>query len=336
IILDWSWFLVLVLFSSSLAGGYFPARFSGWPGWLYWLTGIVTALGLFGSVLLHELGHSLVARGFGVPVTRIRLFIFGGVAEMGDEWPHAGSEFLIAIAGPVVSVLTGVAAFVGWALLRVGRGRDLTMLDMAIPAPAAVLPGLLSLEALVGVLGYLAAINVVLAVFNMVPGFPLDGGRVLRSVVWGLTGSLRQATNIAVIIGRIVAFGFIGLGVVQIVTGSLVGGLWTIFIGIFMQGAGRAEQRSQLAKGLLQERFVAHLMMHNPQITRWAVPGLAPEITHGKSVSPDEDLWNVLKRMERNNIGTMPIMRDGQLLGILRREDILGYMQMLSAGGIRI
>ena len=173
--LDASWLILAVLLTWSLARGYFPAYYPGLAAQTYWWMGVVGALGLFASIVLHELAHSVVARRYGLPMRGITLFIFGGVAEMDDHPPTAKSEGMMAIVGPIASY---ALALVFYLLHLAGSGGGLP-------------------EALTGVLGYLAFINLVLATFNLVPGFPLDGGRVLRSILWAWKGDLRWATRTA-------------------------------------------------------------------------------------------------------------------------------------------
>jgi Zn-dependent protease len=186
--LDYSWFLIFALLTWSLASGYYPSEFKDWSTSLYWATGAATAIMLFVSVVLHELGHSFVAQRFGIKVRSIRLFIFGGVAEIAAEPPSARIEFLIAVAGPAVSF--ALAAFL-----------------------AALQPLLASVEPLGGMVKYLAYMNLALVVFNLIPAFPLDGGRVFRAVVWTVTKNMRQSTIIAGNVGRGFGFLFILVGV---------------------------------------------------------------------------------------------------------------------------
>ncbi|NDU92284.1 MAG: site-2 protease family protein [Ferrovum sp.] len=214
--LDYSWFLIFALLTALLANSYYPAEFPAWSPVLYWFMGAVTALLFFASVLLHELGHSLMALHYRIRVRSITLHIFGGIAEIADEPPSAAAEFLVAIAGPLVSfALAGV--FFG------------------------IQPSLFSVQPLLGLAEYLAYINLSLALFNLVPGYPLDGGRVLRAVVWAVTGNMRRATVIAANVGRIFAFLLIALGVWQIFSGNLGGGLWIAFIGWYLNNEARAE-----------------------------------------------------------------------------------------------
>lgn len=181
--LDYSWFLIFALLTWTLAVAQFPVEYPGWPPAQYWIVGAAAAILLFVSVLLHELGHSVVAIRYKIPVRSITLFIFGGVAQIGAEPPSAAAEFWIAIAGPVVSF--ALAIFFG-----------------------RLQPVLHSVAPLLALATYLAYINGALAVFNLIPGFPLDGGRVLRAVLWGTTHNLRRATLIAANVGRVIAFLF--------------------------------------------------------------------------------------------------------------------------------
>mgnify|MGYP001340590350 CR=1 FL=1 len=358
--LDLSWFLIFALLTWSMATSYFPARFPDWSTTLYWGIGAITAIGLFVGVLLHELGHARVALWYQVPVRRIRLMVFGGVAELGDEPPHAGAEFLIALAGPAVSLLLAAALGFAWGVMK-------------LFAP--------TLEQMIALTGYLAIINLSLAVFNLLPGFPLDGGRVLRSAVWGLTGNLTRATTIAAGVGRLIAYAFIGVGVLQAFTGNLSGGLWTAFIGIFLQGAAGAEVQSLRIREILSRRTVAQAMRaHFPAIPAeisvqrlvdshilgagWrsfivrAADGSAgllsasdvhrlarerwPLTTAGQIMHPidtqhrvelETGLWSALKQMDGSGVDQLAVMEDGEVRGLLRREDVFGYIRTVMQFG---
>jgi Zn-dependent protease len=184
-----SWIIILVLLTVSLAISWFPVLYPGWSTATYWVTGFIAALLLFVSVLLHELAHSLVARRRGLPVKSITLFVFGGVSNIEREPTSPGVEFQMAVVGPLTSLLIGAVCFL-----------------LQLPLRGSNSP-------LEGILFYLAVTNVLLGVFNLLPGLPLDGGRVLHSIVWKLTGSVRQATRVATITGQIIAYLFILLGV---------------------------------------------------------------------------------------------------------------------------
>src|ERR1700740_438243 len=208
--LDYSWFLVFGLLTWILAVSYYPTEFKHWSVADYWFMGAFTALMLFVSVLLHEFGHSVVAKRYGIPVPRITLFIFGGVSEIAAEPPNASVEFWIAAAGPIVSFLL---ALIFWELQ----------------------PLLVNAGPLLALAKYLAILNFVLGVFNLVPGFPLDGGRVFRSIMWGFTRNFRRSSAIATVTGRFFGFSFIFLGVWQALTGNTFNGLWIALIGWFLE-----------------------------------------------------------------------------------------------------
>jgi Zn-dependent protease len=238
ITLDLSWFLVFGLLTWSLATSVFPAEFRRWPATLYWIVGAATALMLFVSVLLHELGHSMVARRYRIVVRRITLFFFGGVAEIGSEPPSALAEFWIALAGPAVSLALAIL----FALLQ--------------PVAQVAAP-------LLALTRYLAYINGSLVLFNLIPAFPLDGGRIFRSAVWGVTHDLRRATRIAAGIGKFIAFLFILFGVWQILTGNWGNGLWIAFIGWYLQSAATSQVQQQALHDALAGHRVQQVMSRN-------------------------------------------------------------------------
>jgi len=233
--LDYSWFVIFALLTWMLADNYYPAEFKDWPRLLYWFTGAVTAVMLFVSVLLHELGHSVVALQYKIPVRSITLFLFGGVAQIGAEPPSAIAEFLIASAGPLVSLILAVLFY-------------------------AVQPLVGGIEPLLGLAKYLAYINLALVLFNLIPGYPLDGGRVFRAIVWAITGNMRRATLIAANVGRLFAFLFIFIGVWQMISGNFTGGLWIAFIGWFLDTAASAQVQQVTVQGLLTGHRVSQAM----------------------------------------------------------------------------
>lgn len=214
--LDSSWFFIFALLTWTLADNYYPAEFTNWPLFLYWVMGAVTALFYFMCILLHEVGHSVVALWYRIRVRGITLFMFGGVAQIEGQSPNAGAEFLIAIAGPLVNL---ILAFIGYESLPLFSGS----------AP------------LVALIKYLAYINLALALFNLIPGYPLDGGRVFRALVWGVTKDLRRATRIAATVGLGFAYLFVLIGVWKIVSGNISGGLWIILLGWFLQNAAKEQ-----------------------------------------------------------------------------------------------
>lgn len=210
-----SWFIILALFAYTLANGFFPQSYPEWSTSTAWTIAVIATLLLFVSVLAHELGHSLVARAQGIPVKNITLFLLGGVASIEKEAASPGREALMAGAGPLVSVAIGGSALV---------------LTNVLPGP----------EYLTAILLYLGIANLSLAVFNLLPGFPLDGGRVLRALLWWRSGDFTRATMKATKVGQVFGFVFIALGAVQIFAGGGLGGIWIAFIGWILIQAARA------------------------------------------------------------------------------------------------
>ncbi len=357
IFLDYSWFLIFGLFTWFLAVGYYPQTFRDWTAGEYWVMGAVTSAALFASVLLHELGHSVVALRYRIPVRSITLFIFGGVAQIGSEPPRASAEFWIAIAGPIVSFCLAVAA----------------RLLEPVFAPFSPLFALVS---------YLAMLNGALALFNLIPGFPLDGGRILRAAVWAVTHNFSRATLIAANAGRFFAYLFIFLGVWQVFVGNLINGLWIAFIGWFLESAAASQVQHQVLHGALEGHKVSEMM--TPGVT--TIPGsmtidqvvhhyileggernflvessggVAGVLTLGaikripqaewatsradqvmlpasgmKAVQPGTEIWRVLEEMERNGLEMIPVVTNGHLEGILTRESIGGYLRILKELGV--
>jgi len=234
--IDFTWFIVFGLAVWALAKGYFPGVLPGLSPSAYWMMGITAAFLLFASVVIHELSHSLVARRYGLEIKGITLFIFGGMAEMAEEPKDATTELRMAIAGPITSFGLGFLFFVS----------------------ASVLEGILPL-AIIAVIRYLAYLNFALAVFNLIPGFPLDGGRVLRALLWKKSGSFSRATNIASRAGKWFAYLLIFLGVFSVLSGQL-NGLWYIFIGMFLHQAAHSSSLRVAYKNSLTGVKVADLM----------------------------------------------------------------------------
>ncbi len=235
-----SWFIVLVLLTWSLASGWFVQLFPGWSTPTYWITAFISALLLFVCVLLHELAHSLIAQVHGLTVKNITLFIFGGVATIEEEMKRPGIEFQIAVVGPITSLfLAAIAFLLAWPF----RGSN-------SPTEA--------------VLDYLAASNFLLGVFNLIPGLPLDGGRVLRSIAWKITGNIQKSTRIASYAGQAMAFVFILLGIAAFFTGNFFNGLWSIFIGWFLLNAAQTANMQILLQNTLQGVSVDKVMNPRP------------------------------------------------------------------------
>lgn len=232
-----SWFLIFALVTWSLAVGYLPEAYPNLSTPAHWIIGLITSLLFFGSVLLHELGHAFLAQRNRIPVHSITLFIFGGIAQIEGEPKTPGQEFRIAIAGPVVSLaLAGVFGL-------------LWLVDQKIPFLAAPSE-------------WLARINLMLALFNMIPGFPLDGGRVFRAIVWYFT-DFSRANRIATRVGQVVAVIFIGIGVFTMFTGDFFNGLWLVFIGWFLNNAANANYVQSSMQHVLQGVPVSDVMARN-------------------------------------------------------------------------
>lgn len=347
---DYSWFIVFGLVAWSLAGHVFPMGYPDWPRGLMWGLGLLTSLLFFASVLAHEFGHSLVSQRSGVPVRRITLFIFGGLAEITGEPRRPGDEFAMALAGPAVSLVLGLAFL---ALSRVA-------------GPGTPLEGLAS---------WLGRINLTLAAFNLIPGFPLDGGRVLRALVWGATGSLARATRLAATSGQVVAYGFMAWGLFQGFGGNWVNGIWLIFIAWFLLGAAQTSVRQLTLQELLRGHTAREVMMADcprvapdlsiqqlvddhllasgrrcfPVVSDGAVVGIVTladvkrvpraqweatpirramtPLDQLKAVRPDESLYNVLERLAAADVNQLPVVENGRFLGIVARDNVLRVIQ---------
>ncbi len=243
IAIDHSWLLIFALITFSLRTR-LSLEHESWSAGQAWGSAVVTSLLFFASILLHELGHSLTAQGLGLRVKSITLFVFGGVAQLSEEPHRPRDEILIAAAGPLVSVGLAIAFGAAGGLFVSSDGLA---------------------ELVASQLVWLSRINLVLAIFNCVPGFPLDGGRVLRGIVWAITGSFERATSIAATSGSIVAYGLILLGIFQaLVYRQFVGGLWLAFIGWFLLNAARASVSQVVIQGILS-RIQAGRVMESVQ-----------------------------------------------------------------------
>jgi Zn-dependent protease/CBS domain-containing protein len=252
---DWSLLVIVFLISFGLAGGLLPSWHPGWSGPLVWAVALSAAVAFFASILAHELAHAVVARRSGVGVPRITLFLFGGLAHMETEPPSWRAELRIALAGPLTSLLIGLFC-VGFGLLLTGGTAGSRTIDAVRGA-----------SGLATVLLWLGPVNLMLAVFNMIPGFPLDGGRVLRAVVWGAQGDLRRATRWASLAGRAFAWLLISAGLamafglrVPFFGRGALSGLWLILIGWFLNNAALVSYRQLLVREALREVPVARVM----------------------------------------------------------------------------
>lgn len=285
---DFSWVFLAALIIWSLGSQYFPLVYEGFDQRTYWIMGVAGAFGLFFSIIFHELAHSIVARAFGMRIKGITLFIFGGVAELEDEPPSAVAEFLVAIAGPISSL------FLAWFAFR--------LVDIGNPADAPVATPTLA------VVGYLGLINLILAIFNMLPAFPLDGGRAFRAALWWWSGNMRRATLTAARVGSFFGLLFIVLGIYSVLfLDNLVGGMWWILIGLFLRGAAGASRSAETTRAYMQGEVVARFMISDP-------------IT----VPPDLDLQSVVDDIvARHFHDVYPVMDDkGMALGLLHTQNV--------------
>lgn len=351
---DFSWFLLVILITWSLASGLFPQMYEDLSTTTYWIMGVAGALGLFLSIVLHELGHSLVARSFGMDMRGITLFIFGGVAEMKDEPPSAKAEFYVAIAGPIVSVILGVALL----------GLSALSGSVGLPTPVD------------GVLRYLGIINLVLVAFNMIPAFPLDGGRVLRAIIWHLKGDLRLASKVTSDIGGGFGLILIALGVLSIVAGNFIAGVWWFILGMFLRGAARMSYEQVILRKALEGEPVSRFMTRNPvtvspdislrelvdeyfyqhqhklypvtdngalngvvtiadlkQVPReqWdstQVGDVMRPSDETNTVSPNTDAMAAMSRLNGNQISRLVIAEGDQLHGVIALKDLMGFLSM--------
>jgi Zn-dependent protease/predicted transcriptional regulator len=240
--LDASWLLLAALISWTMAEAVFPSVAPRLTVATYWWMAIATTIGFLFSIVFHEMSHSLVARHYGMPIRGITLFLFGGVAEMEQEPPSAKSEFLMAAAGPAASFVLSAVFFTLLALAGAWR------------FPTAVK----------GTLWYLGYLNGVLALFNLIPAFPLDGGRMLRAALWYWRKNLLWATRIATGVGEVFGILLIVLGVISILTGNFIGGMWRFLIGMFLRGAASASYQEVVARTALEGVPVSHLMTAQP------------------------------------------------------------------------
>jgi len=297
---DISWLIVAVLVAWTLSAGFFPDRLPDQSAAVYWIMGGFGMLGLFASVIFHELFHSLVARRFGMPMKGITLFIFGGVAEMHSEPPDPRSEFYMAVAGPAASVIIGM----GFLLVGYLGG----MLVWPLP--------------FIEVLSYLALLNFILAGFNLIPAFPLDGGRVLRSILWKRRNDIRSATKTAARFGTGFGLFMIFSGIMIFIWGGSILGLWWVFLGLFLRGAAQTSLVRLQMRTALKGEPVRKFMVEDPV----TVP---PSITV-KSLVEDY--------IYKHHYKMYPVIENGELLGLVTTGDVKGvpreHWEKATVGGI--
>ena len=358
--IDFSWLIILVLVVSSLAMVIFPETYTDangkkFPWFVYLAMGLAAALGLFSSIIFHELSHSLVARRYGLPMKGITLFIFGGVAEMSKEPESPKAEFMMAIAGPLSSVLV-VGVFYGLALMG-GR--------LGWPIPVT------------GVLGWIAFMNALLVGFNLIPGFPLDGGRVLRSILWQWKDNLRWATRIASQVGAGFGAVLIGLGFISLLMGGpAIGGMWWILIGLFLRGAAKQGYQQVLIRQALQGEPVSRFMNPNvitvdPELTiealvddyvyryhfkmfpvvedtrlvgcvttrlvkevprdEWVtrtVGDVARKCSRANTIAPGTDAVKALAQMSRHRLSRLMVVEEDRLVGLVSLKDLMRFLAL--------
>lgn len=280
--LNYSWFVVFAFVTWSLTVNYFPSVFPDWSLGLSILAGVVTSLLFFASVLAHELTHSIVGNALGIPIRQITLFIFGGVAQMSEEPSRPKDEFRMAIAGPLASLAIGAVC---WGVYYLANGRW---------------------EFGAAVSYWLGLINVFLAIFNLIPGFPLDGGRVLRSILWWRSKNLRAATRIASNIGRAVGFLFIFGGIFLIFQGLWINGLWFALIGWFLESAAVSSYRQISLQEALRGHTASEVMTRD-------CPTVDPDLTIERLVNDQ-----ILAQGRR----CFPVASDDQVLGLVTLHNV--------------
>ena len=373
--LDWSWFFIFVLITWNLASVFGEAH----PEWDIVLRGgtaVIAALLFFASVLAHELAHSIVARAHGVPVRHITLMLFGGVANIQREPPSPKAEFLITIVGPITSILLGFF-FILMAGITASINMEMVQEPTAVIAQLGPVPTLLL---------WLGPINLLLGVFNLIPGFPLDGGRILRSTLWAITDNLQQATRWAAGVGQIISLLLIVAGIsmifgatIPLLGSGFINGLWLAFIGWFLNNAAVQSYRQVVIEDVLEGVPIANLMRTNP-------PTVSADITistlvyeyimnrddHAFPVEVDGELvglvtledvraigreqWDItyvrevmtpnnrlatlpataeadeaLHQLSQLDVSQMPVVENGRLVGLIRRRDIMKWLQLQGA-----
>ncbi len=353
--LDLSWFVVVALISWSLAVSVFPPLYPDLAAAVYWTMGVAGALGLFASVVLHELAHALVARRYRLTIRGITLFIFGGVAEMESEPPSAEAEFMVAVAGPLASIVVG-ASCLGLGGLAAAAGWS---------------------TAFTGVLVHLAWLNFLLVAFNMIPAFPLDGGRVLRSALWKWKSDLRWATRVTTGIGSGFGLALIFLGVLRLVAQQdFVGGLWMLLIGLFLRNAAQIAYRQLVVRRTLEGEPVRRFMQADPIVVsramsvaelvenyiyrfhhklypvvddgrllgcvttravkqlprdeweRQSVNAILEQCSPDNTVAPDTDAIEALSRMSRTGQSRLMVVDGDRLVGIIALKDLLKFLAL--------
>jgi Zn-dependent protease/predicted transcriptional regulator len=374
--IDWSWIIIFALVVWSLSSS-FSAAHVNWSLGESWFYAIIAALVFFASVLAHEIAHSLVARTRGVPVKNITLFLFGGVSNIQREPPSAMAEFLIAIVGPLTSFAAGIIfLFLAWLTRPVNLG--------AITNLAAAFS---QLNPLTTLLFWLGSINILVGTFNLVPGYPLDGGRVLRSILWGISHNLREATRWASYIGQGVAWLMIAAGIamvfgvnIPLLGGGFINGIWLAFIGWFLNNAAQQSYQQTIMQDILKGVDVKRIMDTQPKTVapdirvddlvnnyilrsgEDAYPVIRDDILMGvvtvanvkalprqdwglrtagdimtpydrlPVVHPEEEATDAMNMLSSKRLKELFVVQGRELLGVLRRKDIIRWLQVNSDG----
>lgn len=374
--IDWSWIFIFILVTWNLRV-VFGLSHPEWSGALSWGLGVAASLLFFASVLAHELAHSLVARARGIPVRSITLFLFGGVSSIERDPESPTSEFLIAVVGPATSIILGVLL-----LLLAGIGLSFTAARTAITNPMQLVA---QLGPVTTMLMWLGSINITLGIFNLIPGFPLDGGRVLRSILWGATNNLREATRWSSYVGRAIAWLFIVAGIAMIFGVSIpifgtgfIGGLWLVFIGWFLNSAAIQSYQRVVINDILDDVTVERMMYRNPptvpadttithlvdEYVMRADDHAFPVVDQGEFVgmvtlddirgvprmqwderlvrdimtpvsdlvltTPGEPADEAFNKLATRDVRQLPVMEGHQLVGLLRRRDVMRWLQLQS------
>ena len=352
--IDLSWIFIAVLLAWSLAVGYFPFRYKGLLPGTYWIMGVIGALGLFSSIIVHEISHSLVALRFGIPMKGITLFIFGGVSEMDEEPPNPRAEFTMAVMGPLASVVLGLLFYGIYSLGMTGRWP----------------------ESVNGVVHYFAWMNGLLAGFNLLPAFPMDGGRMLRSILWALKGDYRWATRIASGVGSGFGFLMIAVGMIKVMTGDFIGGMWWFLIGIFLQSSAKRSYQQLMIRKALEGEHVRRFMVSDPVTVQPSVNvqqlvedyiyryhfkmfpvvdsnellgcvttkqvqetprekwrektagELATTCSGDNTIEPEADAMEALSKMSRSGSSRLIVIEKGRLAGVITLKDMMKFLAM--------
>jgi Zn-dependent protease/CBS domain-containing protein len=347
-----SWFVIFALVTYSLAAGYFPLYYPDFDSTTRWVSSSAIALLFFVSVLLHELSHSLVSIKLGMPVKRITLFIFGGVAQIEKEPDEPMKELKMAIAGPAMSIFLYGLFF---------------LLSAALRSVGAPLAAVVSFE-------YLSNINLTLAIFNLVPAFPLDGGRVLRAIIWRFSGNLQKSTKIASTMGSVFGYFLISMGVLLLLNGNTINGIWLVFIGWFINQMSRDSYQSMLLSDIFDKIKVGEFMtaevvtvdrslsvqelvenyflrykfavfpvsqegriigivsaasvkqLDKASRLQTTVGSITTPLSDKLVVSPSDIVSTAVKRLSANGVGRVLVMDQDNLLGIVSNTDVLNYM----------